>query len=147
MPTRRGRTIGAFIIGGGVMLLFADALLIRWPADFLPVGRAEVPPAERLLSVGTAVLAADGTVVGKVSGIIVQVKKGDWSADQLAPAINHTIEVFGWDRVMWAGDWPVCTLGAPLKDWLAAAKQIVKDKSAEQQRKLFHDNAARFYGL
>ena len=61
--------------------------------------------------------------------------------------MNHTIEVFGWDRVMWAGDWPVCTLGAPLKDWVAAAKKIVQDKSEEQQQKLFHDNAVKFYGL
>ena len=94
-----------------------------------------------------AAVAAHKNVVGKVSGIIASVKKGDWSADQLAPAVNHTIEVFGWDRVMWAGDWPVCTLGAPLKDWLAAARQIVQDKSEEQQRKLFHDNAVKFYGL
>jgi L-fuconolactonase len=94
-----------------------------------------------------AAVAAHKNVVGKVSGIIAFVKKGDWSVDQLAPAVNHTIEVFGWDRVMWAGDWPVCTLGAPLKDWLAAAKQIVQDKSEEQQRKLFHDNAVKFYGL
>jgi predicted TIM-barrel fold metal-dependent hydrolase len=94
-----------------------------------------------------AKVAAHKNVVGKVSGIIAQVKKGDWSVDQLAQAINHTIEVFGPDRVMWAGDWPVCTLGAPLKDWLAAARQIVKDKSEEQQRKLFHDNAVKFYGL
>jgi predicted TIM-barrel fold metal-dependent hydrolase len=94
-----------------------------------------------------AKVAEHKNVVGKVSGIIAQVKKGAWSADQLAPAINHTIEVFGPDRVMWASDWPVCTLGAPLKDWVAAAKAIVKDRPAEQQRKLFHDNAARFYGL
>jgi L-fuconolactonase len=94
-----------------------------------------------------AKVAAHKNVMGKVSGIIASVKKGDWSVDQLAPAVNHTIEVFGWDRVLWAGDWPVCTLGAPLKDWLAAAKQIVQDKSAEQQRKLFHDNAVKFYGL
>ena len=94
-----------------------------------------------------AAVAAHKNVMGKVSGIIASVKKGDWSVDQLAPAVNHTIEVFGWDRVFWAGDWPVCTLGAPLKDWLAAAKAIVKDKSEEQQRKLFHDNAVKFYGL
>jgi L-fuconolactonase len=86
-------------------------------------------------------------VVGKVSGIIVQVKKGAPLVDQLAPAVNHTLEVFGPDRVMWAGDWPVCTLGAPLKDWVAAAKEIVKDRPAAEQRKLFHDNAVRFYGL
>ena len=94
-----------------------------------------------------AAVAAHKNVVGKVSGIIASVKKGDWSVDQLAPAVRHTIEVFGWDRVLWAGDWPVCTLGAPLKDWLAAARQIVQDKTEEQQRKLFHDNAVKFYGL
>src|SRR4051812_39256603 len=94
-----------------------------------------------------AKVAAHKNVMGKVSGIIASLKKGDWTVDQLAPAVNHTIEVFGWDRVIWAGDWPVCTLGAPLKDWLAAARAIVKDKSEEQQRKLFHDNAVKFYGL
>jgi len=94
-----------------------------------------------------AKVAGHKNVVGKVSGIIAQVKKGAWSADQLAPAINHTLEVFGPDRVMWAGDWPVCTLGAALKDWVAAAKEIVQGRPAEQQRKLFHDNAVRFYGL
>lgn len=94
-----------------------------------------------------AKVAEHKNVVGKVSGIIAQVKKGAWSPDQLAPAINHTLDVFGPDRVMWAGDWPVCTLGAALKDWVAAAKQIVQDRPADQQRKLFHDNAARFYGL
>ena len=60
-----------------------------------------------------AEIADHKNVVGKVSGIIASVKKGDWTVDQLAPAVNHTIEVFGWDRVMFAGDWPVCTLGAP----------------------------------
>ena len=94
-----------------------------------------------------ATVAEHKNVVGKVSGIIASVKKGAWSVDQLAPAVNHTIEVFGPDRVMWASDWPVCTLGAALREWVAAAKEIVHDRPAEQQRKLFHDNAVRFYGL
>jgi predicted TIM-barrel fold metal-dependent hydrolase len=94
-----------------------------------------------------AKVAEHKNVVGKVSGIIASVKKGAWSVDQLAPAVNHTLEVFGPDRVMWASDWPVCTLGAALKEWVTAAKEIVHDRPAEQQRKLFHDNAVRFYGL
>jgi predicted TIM-barrel fold metal-dependent hydrolase len=94
-----------------------------------------------------AKVAEHKNVMGKVSGIMASVKKGDWSVDQLAPAVKHTIEVFGWDRVMFASDWPVCTLGAPLKDWVAAAKEIVKDQPEANQRKLFHDNAVRFYGL
>lgn len=94
-----------------------------------------------------AKVAEKKNVVGKISGIIASVKKGNWSIDQLAPAINHTIEVFGWDRVMFASDWPVCTLGASLKEWVNALKTIVKDRTEEQQKKLFHDNAVKFYGL
>ena len=94
-----------------------------------------------------AKVAKNKNVMGKVSGIIASVKKGDWSIDQLAPAVKHTIEVFGWDRVMFASDWPVCTLGAPLKDWVHAAREIVKDRPEAEQKKLFHDNAVKFYGL
>lgn len=94
-----------------------------------------------------AKVAENKNVMGKVSGIMASVKKGDWSVDQLAPAVNHTIEVFGWDRVMFASDWPVCTLGAPLKDWVNAAKEIVKNRPEADQKKLFHDNAIKFYGL
>ena len=92
-------------------------------------------------------VAAHKNVVGKVSGIAASAKKGTPLVDQLAPAVNHTLEVFGPDRVMWASDWPVCTLGASLREWVAAAQQIVKARPVEQQRKLFHDNAVKFYGL
>jgi predicted TIM-barrel fold metal-dependent hydrolase len=94
-----------------------------------------------------AKVAGHKNVVGKVSGIAASAKKGMPLVDQLAPAVKHTLEVFGPDRVMWASDWPVCTLGASLADWLAAAKEIVKDRPAAEQRKLFHDNAVKFYGL
>lgn len=94
-----------------------------------------------------AKVAEHKNVVGKVSGIIAQLKKGEWKTDQLAPAVKHTIEVFGWDRVMFASDWPVCTLAATLKEWVTALKEIVKDQPEANQRKLFHDNAVRFYGL
>src|SRR5262249_13955967 len=65
-------------------------------------------------------LAKRKNVVGKVSGIIVQATPGKWKADDLAPVINHTLEVFGPDRVMYAGDWPVCTLAAAYRQWVEA---------------------------
>jgi L-fuconolactonase len=48
---------------------------------------------------------------------------------------------------MFGGDWPVCTLTATYAQWVAALKAIVAGWSDEDRRKLFHDNAARFYGL
>jgi predicted TIM-barrel fold metal-dependent hydrolase len=83
----------------------------------------------------------------KVSGIVVSAKAGKWTAEDLAPVVNHTIDSFGPDRVMFGGDWPVCTLTATYKQWLEALKTIVKNRSEEAQRKLFHDNAVRVYGL
>ncbi|HMC10868.1 MAG TPA: amidohydrolase family protein [Pirellulaceae bacterium] len=48
---------------------------------------------------------------------------------------------------MFGSDWPVCLNGAPLRDWIAALKQIIASRPAAEQRRLLHDNAVRFYGL
>ena len=70
MPRRRGRTIATFTIVGCVLMPFAHAAeRFPRPAEGLPLIKAEVALAERSLTVGTAVLAVDGTVVGKVSGL------------------------------------------------------------------------------
>lgn len=120
--------------------------------SFLPPGKDE--PAARVAQrrqqaqqwrLGMAAMAQRKNVVCKISGIIASAPKGAWAPEQLAPIVRHCLEVFGPDRVMFAGDWPVCTAVATLREWVGALKQIVADPV--QQRKLFHDNAARFYAL
>ncbi|MGV3720474.1 MAG: amidohydrolase family protein [Actinomycetota bacterium] len=93
-----------------------------------------------------AALAERKNVICKVSGIVASVEPG-WKPQTLEPVVLHVLKVFGPDRVIFAGDWPVCTLGASFKEWVDAAKWIVRDRSQEEQRKLFHDNAARVYNL
>jgi predicted TIM-barrel fold metal-dependent hydrolase len=94
-----------------------------------------------------AAIAQRQNVIGKVSGIIVSAKSGAWTMETLAPIVNHTLDVFGPDRVMFGGDWPVCTRVASFRDWVETLKAIVYDRPIDEQRKLFHDNAVRFYGL
>jgi predicted TIM-barrel fold metal-dependent hydrolase len=84
-------------------------------------------------------------VVCKISGIVSRVPS-DWTPDDLAPIVEHCLESFGPDRVVFASDWPVCTRGASLLQWAAALHAIVGQRPADQQRKLWHDNAVRFYG-
>lgn len=96
---------------------------------------------------GIAAVARRPNVVGKVSGIIASAPQGRWTIDDLAPVIEHTLDVFGPDRVMFGGDWPVCTLAASFSQWFDALRTVVASRPAEQQRKLFHDNAVKFYGL
>lgn len=96
---------------------------------------------------GVRELAARPNVVCKISGIIVTADREHWKAADLAPNTNFCMDTFGSDRVMFAGDWPVCTLTAPFANWLGALKEIVHGRSAEFQKKLFHDNAVKFYGI
>ncbi len=94
-----------------------------------------------------AEIAKRKNVVCKVSGIVASARPGAWRPEDLAPIVNHTLEAFGPDRVMFGGDWPVCTLAATYRQWLEALQAIVKDRKEEERRKLFHDNAVKFYGL
>jgi predicted TIM-barrel fold metal-dependent hydrolase len=89
-------------------------------------------------------------VACKVSGIVVNTDlegPSRWTPETLRPAVEHVIDCFGWDRVMFGSDWPVCTQAASLKEWVEALLFLTKDAGEENQRKLFHDNAERVYSL
>jgi predicted TIM-barrel fold metal-dependent hydrolase len=94
-----------------------------------------------------AEVAKRENVVCKISGIVASANPDNWTPDDLAPIILHCAEVFGKDRLIFASDWPVCTLAASLSQWVNALKTIVQDWTEMDQRKLFHDNALRFYEL
>ena len=91
-------------------------------------------------------LARRPNVVCKISGIVARARKG-WTADDLAPVVNHCLDSFGPDRAMFGGDWPVCLLGSPYRGWVEALRAIVSNRPIDQQRKLWHDNAVKFYQL
>ncbi len=86
-------------------------------------------------------------VACKVSGIVVNADLENWTIEDLLPAVEHVIASFGWDRVMFGSDWPVCTLAASYRQWFDALMDLTKEAGEENQRKLFHDNAERIYRL
>jgi L-fuconolactonase len=89
----------------------------------------------------------DRQVICKVSGIYGNVKADEWPADRLGPIVRSVIDLFGWDRVIFAGDWPVVNLGASMRVWVETLKTIVRADRPEDQAKLFRENAIKFYGL
>lgn len=86
-------------------------------------------------------------VVCKISGVVASAKPGTWTPNDLAPIVNFSMETFGPDRIMFGGDWPVCTLAATYKQWVDALKTITAKMPEPNRKKLFHDNAVKFYGL
>ena len=91
-----------------------------------------------------AALARLPNVAGKVSGIVNHAKPG-YTAEGLRPVVEHMIQSFGWDRVVWGSDRPVLTLNGTLTKWVEAVQTIVAGASADEQAQLFHRNAERIY--
>lgn len=83
-------------------------------------------------------------VAVKISGIVAY-QQPDWTLEDIRPWIEHAISSFGWDRVVWGSDHPVCTKRATLTRWVEAARQIVAGASEDEQARLFHRNAERIY--
>jgi L-fuconolactonase len=111
-------------------------------------GNANVQAADRTQwQQDIAEVAQRPNVICKISGIVASARPGHWTAADLAPIVNHCLTVFGPERVMFASDWPVCTLAATYRQWVEALQTIVQDRSEAEQRRLFHDNAVAFYGL
>jgi predicted TIM-barrel fold metal-dependent hydrolase len=86
-------------------------------------------------------------VVGKISGVVAYADSDSWTVASLRPYVEHTIGVFGWDRVVWGSDWPVCTLGGGLSTWVAATHTLTSGASADEKAKLLSANARRIWRL
>ncbi len=82
----------------------------------------------------------------KLSGLVAYAD-AQWDINTLRPYAEHVINSFGWDRVVWGSDWPVCTLGGGLQVWIEATHALLHACSEEQQAKLLHRNAQRIYRL
>jgi L-fuconolactonase len=96
---------------------------------------------------GIAEVAKRKVVVCKISGFITNSQGKTPSIEEIALVVDHVYECFGPQRVMFAGDWPVCTLAMTLAEWVATLAQIVANRPRSEQRSLFYDNAAKFYGV
>jgi len=85
------------------------------------------------------------TVACKISGIVANCLPDTASAQLLRPYVEHCLEHFGSNDVVWGGDWPVCLTRSTLADWIAFSREIVAGAPLEDQRKLFMENAVRIY--
>jgi predicted TIM-barrel fold metal-dependent hydrolase len=83
----------------------------------------------------------------KVSGLVAYTDPSGWTVDDLRPWFNHVVDAFGWERIVWGGDWPVCTLAAPLSRWVAASHELTAHATEDQRARFFHANAERLYRL
>ncbi|MHB1357161.1 MAG: amidohydrolase family protein [Anaerolineae bacterium] len=92
-------------------------------------------------------LATFPNVWCKMSGLATEADHHKWSPEDLQPYIDHVISIFGFDRVMFGGDYPVVLQASPWTRWVETLESALAGCSANELRKIFRDNALAFYRL
>lgn len=92
-------------------------------------------------------LASFPNVACKLSGAVTEADWSQWTPADLQPYIDHIIQSFGTDRVMYGGDWPVSLLATTYQTWLKTLDTATGELSAVEKEKLFYQNAGTFYKL
>jgi L-fuconolactonase len=94
-----------------------------------------------------AELASYPNVHCKLSGMVTEADHEQWTADDLRPYAGHVLQIFGADRLMFGGDWPVATLASTYRRWFETALDFISGLSDGDRQKVLYDNAVQFYRL
>ena len=82
----------------------------------------------------------------KISGMLGYCPDTDSATlETIQPWLETSVEAFGFDRLVFGSDWPVCNLTRGLPAWLEIARRFFSDFSDDEQHAVFHRNAERIY--
>ena len=93
-------------------------------------------------------LAQHKNLYCKLSGMVTEARHDLWKPEDLRPYIEHVVECFGPDRVMYGSDWPVCLLAGSYDQVIGVLESILNPRLDNASLEaIYGDNAARFYKL
>jgi L-fuconolactonase len=92
-------------------------------------------------------LAALPNAVCKISGLATEAHWKSWHAADLKVYLERAFEYFGFDRVLFGGDWPVATLATTYQRWIDTVLEFISFAPEVERTKLFQTNAERVYNV
>jgi predicted TIM-barrel fold metal-dependent hydrolase len=66
---------------------------------------------------------------------------------QARQVIRDSIQIFGIERTIYGSNFPLEKLHASYEDFFAVYRKVMSEYPESDQRKVFHDNAVKFYRL
>lgn len=107
-----------------------------------PIASREFEPWGTLLTRA----AQAPNVYAKLSGLDAG-EADRWSAEDLVPYVNHALELFGPDRLMFGSDWPVAVIrGGYAKVW-QETRTVLSGLSQDERDRILGGTAVRVYRL
>lgn len=119
---------------------------VRFVIDHLakpPIATGELEPWRSRI----AAFAPFEHVACKVSGLVTEADWSSWTPADLQPFVDHAIDVFGPERLVFGSDWPVCLLAATYAQVVGVARTTLSGLTDREQAAVMGANATRIYGL
>lgn len=94
---------------------------------------------------GIDALAALPNVYCKLSGLLAYCPPGKATLGTIRPYVDHVLEKFGPNRVVWGSDWPVVNQAKGVADWIAVTREIIAQLSEDESAAIAHATAEEVY--
>jgi L-fuconolactonase len=91
-------------------------------------------------------IAAHSTACCKLSGLVTEAG-AEWRGGGLDRYVNHLLDCFGADRLMWGSDWPVLNLATRYDAWWTETERLLAPASEAERAAILGGTAARFYSI
>ena len=83
----------------------------------------------------------------KISGLLTEADTDNWTSEHITPYVDHVLECFGINRMVFGGDWPVCTLAGGYRAWYDFVNNWTLEWTESEKLNFYYNNASRFYRL
>jgi len=93
-----------------------------------------------------AAIAYQTSAYCKISGLITEASDAQ-SYDDVMRYLDHLLEKFGPERLIWGSDWPVLNLAGDYEGWHDASTARLGVLSEQDRDNILGRNVIRFYGL
>ena len=90
-------------------------------------------------------LAQIPNVICKLSGLMAYCAPGTSSLETIEPFVDHVLNCFGPNRMVWGSDWPVVNLAKGLPEWIAVTRKILGKLSADEASSIAYGTAQTVY--
>ena len=108
------------------------------------IAKGEVEPWKSLITE----LASFENVSCKISGMVTEAKWNTWATQDFVPYVDHIIESFSPQRLMFGSDWPVALLAAPsYSEVVQLAERLTATLSQTESELFWHENVLSAYKI